>query len=75
MRHRHLRRRGFNARWRLQSQVNKKQFEIDYWMGVARVGRTVSQVTLTPVGRYDITGDQFTALLVRARDRLHEVDR
>lgn len=61
------------ARWRLQTQVNKKNFEINYWMGVARVGSAVAQVNLTPVERYDVTRDQFTALLLRARDRLHEV--
>ncbi|RNL78542.1 hypothetical protein [Nocardioides marmorisolisilvae] len=61
------------ARWRLQSQVNKKNVRISYWMGVARVGNAVAQVTLTPVGSYDITGTQFTALLKRARDRLNEV--
>ena len=37
------------ARWRLESQVNKKQFEINYWMGIARVGGSVAQVNLTPV--------------------------
>ena len=62
------------ARWRLQSQVNKKNAEVKYWMGVARVGRAVAQVTLTPVGAYDISAQRFTALLTRARDRLNEVD-
>lgn len=62
------------ARWRLESQVNKKQFEINYWMGVARVGRSVAQVNLTPVESYDVTRDQFTELLIRARDRLNELD-
>ncbi|MFL6156172.1 MAG: hypothetical protein ACJ72D_08780 [Marmoricola sp.] len=61
------------ARWRLQSQVNKKNVEINYWMGVARVGRAVAQVTLTPVSSYDVSREQFTALLSRARDRLNEV--
>jgi DNA-directed RNA polymerase specialized sigma24 family protein len=63
------------ARWRLESQVNKKNFEIDYWMGIARVGNAVAQVNFTPVDSYDISREQFTALLVRARDRLHEVSR
>ena len=63
------------ARWRLKTQVNKKNFEINYWMGVARVGNAVAQVNFTPVDSYDISRTQFTALLVRARDRLHEVSR
>ena len=62
------------ARWHLESQVNKKNFEITYWMGVARVGNAVAQVTLTPVKAYDVNARQFTALVMRARDRLNEVD-
>ena len=62
------------ARWRLETQVNRKNVEIKYWMGIARVGRAVAQVNLTPVGGYDITAARFTELLVRARDRLNEVN-
>ena len=61
------------ALWRLENQVNKKQDLVPFWMGVVQVGRQVAQVNLTPVGRYDVDRRTFEALVVRARDRLHEV--
>lgn len=61
------------ALWRLEVEVNQKQQLVPFWMGVAQVGRYVAQVTMTPVGKYDVDQKTFEALLVRARDRLHEV--
>jgi DNA-directed RNA polymerase specialized sigma24 family protein len=61
------------AMWRLEVQVNQEQELVPFWMGVAQVGRYVAQVTMTPVGKYDVDQKTFEALLVRARDRLHEV--
>lgn len=61
------------ALWRLENQVNQREDKVPFWMGVARVGRYVAQVNLTPVERYDIDRQTFQALVVRARDRLHEV--
>jgi DNA-directed RNA polymerase specialized sigma24 family protein len=61
------------ALWRLENQVNQQQELIPFWMGVAQVGRTVAQVTMTPVGDYDVDRATFEALVVRARDRLAEV--
>jgi hypothetical protein len=63
------------ALWRLETQVNQQQELVPFWMGVARVGRAVAQVNLTPVGRYDVDEKTFEALVVRARDRLQEVSR
>jgi hypothetical protein len=59
--------------WRLEVQVNQQQMLVPYWMGVVQVGRYVAQVTMTPVGKYDVDQKTFEALVVRARDRLHEV--
>jgi DNA-directed RNA polymerase specialized sigma24 family protein len=59
--------------WRLENQVNKKEDVVPFWMGVVQVGRQVAQVTLTPVGKYDVDRRTFEALVVRARDRLLEV--
>jgi hypothetical protein len=63
------------ALWRLKNQVNKKEDLVPFWMGVVQVGRYVAQVTMTPVGPYDVDQKTFRALVVRARDRLHEVSR
>ena len=61
------------ALWRLENQVNQKQDLVPFWMGVVQVGSQVAQVNLTPVGQYDVDRPTFEALVVRARDRLHEV--
>ncbi|MBW8749879.1 MAG: hypothetical protein JF565_00435 [Propionibacteriales bacterium] len=63
------------ALWRLENQVNKQEDLVPFWMGVVQVGRHVAQVNLTPVGKYDVDAKTFEALVVRARDRLHEVDK
>ncbi len=63
------------ALWRLENQVNKNEQLVPFWMGVVQVGNQVAQVTLTPVGKYDVGRRTFEALVVRARDRLNEVSR
>ena len=62
------------ALWRLENQVNKDQDVVPFWMGVVQVGPYVAQVNLTPVGKYDVDRKTFEALVVRARDRLNEVN-
>jgi hypothetical protein len=62
------------ALWRLENQVSKDEKVVPFWMGVAQVGRSVAQVNLTPVGKYDVDRPTFEALVVRARDRLAEVN-
>jgi hypothetical protein len=71
----HLKARGSAsyALWRLENQVNQQEDVIPFWMGVVQLGREVAQVNLTPVGKYDVDAKTFEALVVRARDRLHEV--
>jgi DNA-directed RNA polymerase specialized sigma24 family protein len=59
--------------WRETAEINDRKMTVSYWMGVARVGRYVAQLTLTPVGRYDVDEAAFTALVERARDRLREL--
>jgi len=61
------------ALWRLENQVNKQQDVVPFWMGVVQLGPYVAQVNLTPVGQYDVDQKTFEALVIRARDRLHEV--
>ena len=61
------------ALWRLENQVNKQEDVVPFWMGVVQLGRYVAQINLTPVGKYDVDRKTFEALVVRARDRLHEV--
>jgi DNA-directed RNA polymerase specialized sigma24 family protein len=64
---------GPYALWRLENQVNKQEDVVPFWMGVVQVGPYVAQVNLTPVGKYDVDAKTFETLVVRARDRLHEV--
>ena len=42
-----------SSSWRLDSEVRKGR-TVGYWMGVARVGRWVTQVLLTPVDGADV---------------------
>jgi DNA-directed RNA polymerase specialized sigma24 family protein len=58
--------------WRLDSEISKGT-TVGFWMGVARVGRYVAQVSFTPVGADDVDADTFSALVARARDRLFEL--
>lgn len=62
------------AIWRLENQVNKDEKVVPFWMGVVQVGRFVAQVNLTPVEKYDVDEHTFESLVVRARDRLAEVN-
>ena len=43
-------------------------------VGFVRMGRTVAQVSFVSAPRDDITAARFQALVVRAGDRLHELD-
>jgi DNA-directed RNA polymerase specialized sigma24 family protein len=61
------------ALWRLGNQVSPREPEVMYWIGITRVGASVSQLLLTPVKKFDIDQPTFAGLLGRARDRLHEV--
>ncbi len=63
------------ALWRLDSEINKRQDTVGFWMGVVRVDTWVAQVNFTPVGTNDIDADTFEALVARARDRLFELSR
>jgi len=58
------------AGWRVTSEINAKRTKVAYWMGVVRVGGFVAQVGFTPAAKADLTRAEFTALVVRARDRL-----
>lgn len=60
------------AFWRLVNQTQNRE-ELTYWMGISRVGTYVSQVTMTPVKKYDVSSKTFSSLILRSRDRLYEV--
>ena len=60
------------ALWRLDSEIDNRS-KVGFWMGIARVGRYVSQVNFTPAGTNDVDEDTFQALINRARDRLFEL--
>lgn len=59
--------------WRETAEINAHKATISYWTGVVRDGRYVAQLTLTPVGRYDLSAPTFRALVVRAGERLEEL--
>lgn len=61
------------AGWRVTSEINAKRTKVAYWMGVVRVDGLVAQVGFTPAAKADFTKAQFSALIVRARDRLAEL--
>ncbi|HET9500425.1 MAG TPA: hypothetical protein VFO98_09205 [Marmoricola sp.] len=62
------------ALWRLENQVNNQEHTVGFWMGAARVGRHVMQVTFTPAPQADVDEQSFRALVTRARDRLYELE-
>lgn len=64
---------GTIARWRLESQVNRREEKIVYWTAILRVGADVAQVTLTPVGTFDVTPEVWQNVVSRARERLLEL--
>lgn len=59
--------------WDLQTEVTDKQ-KVGFRLGFVRVGRTVAQLTFAPSPQDDMTATSFHALLVRAGDRLRELD-
>lgn len=59
--------------WRETAEINAHKATISYWTGVVRHGPYVAQLTLTPVGRYDLSAPTFRALVVRAGERLEEL--
>lgn len=61
------------AYWRLEQEVSDDR-TVASWMGVARSGRVVTQVLLTPAGGADLDRAGFAAVLDRARDRLAELE-
>lgn len=58
--------------WRLSLDLGDGQAVV-YRTGLVRRGRAVAQVSMSPSPRYDVTGRDFTALLVRAGQRLAAV--
>lgn len=71
---RHSRAGSSYASWRIEVEVDAHR-RVGYWMGVARVGRYLAQVTFSPVPGKDISAGAFRDVVVRARDRLLELPR
>jgi hypothetical protein len=59
--------------WRVGLEVNKKS-RVYYRMAIVRLGSDVAQVTFTPAGKYDISQNEFVALVTRAGQRLVYLD-
>lgn len=57
----------------LRTEISEKE-AVRFRVGFVRIGRTVAQLTFVSAPRFDITRDRFEALVVRAGDRLRELD-
>ncbi len=57
----------------LRTEISEKE-AVRFRVGFVRIGRTVAQLTFVSAPRYDIDRDRFEALVVRAGDRLRELD-
>jgi hypothetical protein len=57
----------------LRTEISDRE-SIRFRVGFVRVGRTVAQLTFVSAPKYDITPDRYQALVVRAGDRLRELD-
>lgn len=62
------------ALWRLDVEISANR-TVGYWMGLARQGRYLAQVTFSPVPGKDVSAPVFRALVERALARLHELPR
>jgi len=69
-----LRTRGLDgSTWRLRTELSESR-EVIYDVGFVRRGRTVAQLTFVPAGAGDLRDGDFRALVVRAGQRLGELD-
>lgn len=57
----------------LRTEISDKE-AIRFRVGFVRIGRTVAQLTFVSAPKFDITKDRYEALVVRAGDRLRELD-
>lgn len=61
------------ALWRIRTELSDDRAPVHYWMGVAVVGRHLTQINFAPTARRDLGEGAFTDLLARSRDRLFEL--
>lgn len=59
--------------WDLRTEISERE-AIRFRVGFVRIGRTVAQLTFVSAPRIDITPDRFQSLVVRAGERLRELD-
>jgi hypothetical protein len=59
--------------WRLRTELSENR-EVIYDVGFVRRGRSVAQVTFVPAGPADLSDGSFRALVVRAGQRLADLD-
>ena len=59
--------------WRLRTELSEER-DVVFDVGFVRRGRHVAQVTFVPAGRADLRAGDFRGLLVRAGQRLGELD-
>ncbi|HLN75714.1 MAG TPA: hypothetical protein VK204_01640, partial [Nocardioidaceae bacterium] len=59
--------------WRLRAELSQNQ-EVFFDLGFVRRGDTVAQLTFLPAGPADLSSSDFRAMVVRAGQRLGELD-
>ena len=59
--------------WDLETEISDKE-SVLFRLGFVRVGNKVAQVNLSPTPREDMSAQEFRKLVVRAGDRLRELD-
>jgi hypothetical protein len=59
--------------WRLTFEV-AEDTDVSYWLGLVRVGGRVAQLSFSGAPEADLTARQFGDLLLRAGERLGELD-
>ncbi len=60
--------------WTFQFQINAKAQTVYYRVAVVRRHNQVAEVTMSPGEGFDVTDADFAAMVVRAGERLHELD-
>jgi hypothetical protein len=60
--------------WRFEFEINNQAETVAYRVAVLRRHDQVAEVTMSPGQGFDVTDADFTAMVVRAGERLHERD-
>jgi len=60
--------------WRFEFEINNQAATVTYRVAVLRRHNQVAEVSMSPGEGFDVTDADFTAMVLRAGERLHERD-